>query len=271
ASMAHVFISYSRRDGDAIRRLQNMLVEAGHQVWTDQEIRGGNLWRTSIVDSIGSADAFIVALSQQSIKSNDVWKEVGIADEKKKKILPVIIEHVSVPPELQYQLQGLQFIDLAAEPVSGEERLLNDICAATAGSLPLTKEESKPSRSIVRPIDIPAGDVAETPYTCRKYDSEARGPHADGLLSRDTVRGLYEKKLRDCRKGSSSGYDDYKIANLRALLAAMEKNNIDAIDHLPGQLRPLPRELARMAFEILERLEDLGHRAVDPANYDHDN
>src|SRR5262245_39951135 len=35
ASMAHVFISYSRRDGDAIRRLQNMLVEAGHQVWTD--------------------------------------------------------------------------------------------------------------------------------------------------------------------------------------------------------------------------------------------
>ena len=51
---------------------------------------------------------FIVMLSPDSIASHNVVKEVSLASEKRKKILPLDLEPVEIPKNLQYALAGLQ-------------------------------------------------------------------------------------------------------------------------------------------------------------------
>src|SRR5204863_2637835 len=52
--------------------------------------------------------AFVVLLSPSSIESHNVIKEVSLASEKRKKILPLDLEPVTLTRELEYQLAGIQ-------------------------------------------------------------------------------------------------------------------------------------------------------------------
>lgn len=110
--MAKIFFSYSRKDTNQIEQLNDVLESANHEVWVDtQDIRAGAQWQTSIVQAIVESDFFLIALSQNSIKSDNVRRELVIAVNNKKKIIPVCIEEVELPYEMQYQLAGLQRIN----------------------------------------------------------------------------------------------------------------------------------------------------------------
>jgi len=110
--VATIFFSYSRKDTNQIEQLNDVLESANHEVWVDtQDIRAGAQWQTSIVQAIVESDFFIIALSQNSIKSDNVRRELVIAVNNKKKIIPVCIEEVELPYEMQYQLAGLQRIN----------------------------------------------------------------------------------------------------------------------------------------------------------------
>ena len=112
--MAKIFISYSRRDMDEVDSLIEVLESAKHDVWVDrQDIRAGAQWQTSIVQAIIEADYFILALSPNSIKSDNVRRELVIAANNQKQIIPICIEEDVEPPyEMQYQLAGLQRITI---------------------------------------------------------------------------------------------------------------------------------------------------------------
>jgi len=123
--MARLFISYSSKDAEATRTLADTLARAGHQVWIDKNIAGGDVWRVRIVDEIVNADAFIIVLSQNSTKSDNVRKELTIAADKEKQIFPVVIDDVRDLLGLQYDLAEAHRIDLRAE--AADRQLLNDI------------------------------------------------------------------------------------------------------------------------------------------------
>jgi hypothetical protein len=78
-------------------------------------ILGGTKWRRAIVDAIESADADLLALSLNSVESNNVRKELDLTWEFKKTILPVEIQRTAIPKEISYQLVGLQRIDLCTD------------------------------------------------------------------------------------------------------------------------------------------------------------
>jgi hypothetical protein len=123
--MAHIFISYSRKDVDAAIRLRETLAKAGYETWIDEEIPGGDLWKKRIVEAIEVARAFLVLLSPNSVTSDQVRKELDMADKRKKVIFPVVIASMKIPPEMEYSLEGLQQIDLVTSRDAGESRLLD--------------------------------------------------------------------------------------------------------------------------------------------------
>jgi len=108
--MSHdIFISYSSKDREQAEQLTELLASAGLSVWIDQSgIEAAESWSESIVDAIDSCKAFIVMLSPASILSNNVVKEVSLASEKRKKILPLDLEPVELPKNMQYALAGIQ-------------------------------------------------------------------------------------------------------------------------------------------------------------------
>jgi adenylate cyclase len=107
--MADIFISYSSKDREKAEQLTELLSSAGLSVWIDKHgIGAATSWTKEIVDGINNCKALLLLLSSSSIASQNVIKEVSLASEKQKKIIPLDLEPVTIPAELEYQLAGLQ-------------------------------------------------------------------------------------------------------------------------------------------------------------------
>ena len=116
--MKHIFVSYSRKDRKTVDHIVARLIEDGLEVWIDrEEITGGELWRESIVKAIDNAYAFILMLSPDSVASDNVRKEIDLADGAKKKFfVPVLLKAVKLPAKLRYQLAGIQWVEYYRTP-----------------------------------------------------------------------------------------------------------------------------------------------------------
>ena len=125
---AEIFISYARADRDRVLPLGERLREAGVTYWLDEgNIQGATLWGKEIVEAIRNAKVLVLFATEASFKSKNVAKEVAIASEWQKPILPVYLERVQVPDTLHYQLAGIQHVELFAEQ---EEEAFNGMLGA---------------------------------------------------------------------------------------------------------------------------------------------
>jgi adenylate cyclase len=107
--MANIFISYSSKDREKAQQLTELLASAGLSVWIDKSgIEAATSWSEEIVNALDACKAFVVMLSPSSIESKNVVREVALAFEKNKKILPLDLEPVTLPASMQYHLAGIQ-------------------------------------------------------------------------------------------------------------------------------------------------------------------
>ena len=127
--MGQVFISYSRRDADVVESIVSELEAAGIDVWLDREdITAGKQWRKQIVEAIDTADAFVLNLSPNSAASDNVLKELNLAEEALDPfILPVMLSEMKIPNEMRYQLAGTQFISYFLDSKRGVQDLITEI------------------------------------------------------------------------------------------------------------------------------------------------
>lgn len=127
--MGQVFISYSRRDKEIVESIVSQLEAAGIDVWLDREdIKAGRQWRKQIVEGIDTADAFVLHLSPHSAASDNVLKELNLAEEALDPfILPIMLSEMKVPDEMRYQLAGTQFIAYHKDPKRGVKELIDEI------------------------------------------------------------------------------------------------------------------------------------------------
>ena len=94
-----VFVSYSRRDAnDFAETLRDHLIsEYGMDVFTDvKNIEAGDMWSNIIEENIKTSDLFIIIITRSSLRSPEVEKEVLLAKEKNKKIIPCIYKGVNL-------------------------------------------------------------------------------------------------------------------------------------------------------------------------------
>jgi hypothetical protein len=111
--MVQVFTSYSRRDKETVDQIVDSIQDTGIDVWIDREdIKAGNMWRVQIVKAIDTCAAFILMLSPNSAASDNVRKEIDLAQDSGRTIFAIMLQTVKLPPEIRYQLAGLQFIDV---------------------------------------------------------------------------------------------------------------------------------------------------------------
>src|SRR5512147_2142793 len=107
--MADIFISYSRRDADVALQFAERLRTHGMSVWIDQHgIEASASWSGEIVRAINHCSVLIVLLSPSSVESDNVTREVVLAFEKKKRILPIELQAVTLSESLEYPLAGIQ-------------------------------------------------------------------------------------------------------------------------------------------------------------------
>jgi len=107
--MSDIFISYSRKDSEQAQLLTELLASAGLSVWIDRSGIGvATSWSGEISKAITDCKALIVLLSPSSVDSKNVTREVALAFERNKKILPIDLEPVTLPDDFAYHLAGIQ-------------------------------------------------------------------------------------------------------------------------------------------------------------------
>ena len=127
---AEVFVSYSSLDRDRVMPVVESLRGNGISVWVDEgNIHAADLWSEQIVQAIADCRVMVVMLSQNSTDSHNVVKEVMLASEQKKALLPVYLESADIPAKLQYQLAGIQHLELYGQD---KQIVLNDLANGLA-------------------------------------------------------------------------------------------------------------------------------------------
>ncbi|UCG25264.1 MAG: TIR domain-containing protein [Chloroflexota bacterium] len=142
--MGHIFFSYSRADQRTVDELIRQIEAYGYDVWIDREsIIGGDPWKAKIVEAVEAADVFLLALSRNSVLSDNVRTEVDLAQGAKTPILPVILEpHVDIPRNLKYQLAGIHRVDISTG--EGIQPLVEALASALEPTVPFRKPTHHP-------------------------------------------------------------------------------------------------------------------------------
>lgn len=98
-----VFLSHSSKDKDFVRQLAGDLTKNNIDIWLDEQmIKVGDSIAEKISQGLAESDYFLVALSNNSVQSEWVKKELNHAlvseiEEKKVKILPLKLSDCEIP------------------------------------------------------------------------------------------------------------------------------------------------------------------------------
>jgi TIR domain len=120
-----VLLSYSRKDKPKVDLIAAELERDRITTWRDTtHIPGGDAWRTAIVQGLDECDAVVLFLSPNSMESDNVRREVTMAEEQHKALIPVVLETTQISSGFRYSLAGLQHIDMTGDAyVSGLNQL----------------------------------------------------------------------------------------------------------------------------------------------------
>jgi len=192
-----VFISYSRSDQEICDRLAQCVSAHGVTAFVDRSMSGGSRWKGLLVRKIEACTMMVVLVSRNSDSSANVAREVGLAIEKCKPILPIYIEKVTLAGDLGYDLSGLNHRDISQDVprllqgVADEVKtIVSEVVKARGDRPPPTTFEGVPRKS----GGVPGGRligfalVCLFPIICAVGLSIA----GRGVLMRETSLGLSE-------------------------------------------------------------------------------
>lgn len=112
-----VFVSYARANQALVLPVIEGAKQAGRKFWLDQQgLKLGDGWAGEIVRAIRGAKGVIVMCSQAAFESDQVKREVYLADRYRRKLIPVFIEDAAPPEDFEYFFAGVQHLNLFDTP-----------------------------------------------------------------------------------------------------------------------------------------------------------
>jgi len=159
SSEIELFISYSSQDRERVMAIVAELETAGVRFWVDRaKIEGGAAWSKEIVLGVQGCKVFALMCSDACMRSRNVAQEIQLAWKYQKPYLPLLLEPISYPEQVEYFLEGWQWIEILDKP---KERWLPRVLRSLAreglsftGATPIGSGESllvqavKPDRGL---------------------------------------------------------------------------------------------------------------------------
>jgi TIR domain/Domain of unknown function (DUF4384) len=162
-----VFISFASQDLPRVLEVVRSLAEVGVRAWVDrQKILGGQNYGPEIVYGIRNCKVLALMCSDASLRSKNVKQEIQLAWKYERPYLPLLLEPTNFPDQLQYWLEGWQWIEVLDRPVTA---WLPEVLAALAkvdvqstrlsgGAVHSSMSSiSDQARPIVQPTTLPQG------------------------------------------------------------------------------------------------------------------
>jgi TolB-like protein len=144
AAMPDAFISYASHDVAVATALVEALERAEVKCWiAPRDVTAGARYADAIVRAISGARVFILVLSENSIDSSHVSKEIERASSKKRPIIALRIDAAPLTPALEYFLSESQWVEAQAgnmqEAYGKLIYAIRGLAAAAAGVAPAVR------------------------------------------------------------------------------------------------------------------------------------
>jgi len=103
-----MFVCYAHSDSEIVYTDLKQIHDAGINLWYDEGIQAGSSWRAEIATAIKGATKLIFFISEASLKSSHCLREIDYALGHDIEIVPVYLDDVSLPGELELVLNRVQ-------------------------------------------------------------------------------------------------------------------------------------------------------------------
>lgn len=189
-----IFISYSRKDSIEASNLVSTLQSKGFNVWFDQDgILSGDAFKRAITNAIINSTIILFLSSKNSNNSGWTAKELGIALDEQKKIIPIKLDNTPYNIDLRLDLVNLDYVNFYEK----------------------TARQSELSR-LIRSIEKLKGQF-NSEYIREDFDNEAETLFNRAKQNRENNKELYIKILRDAAElGSANAQINLGINLLRS-------------------------------------------------------
>ena len=125
--VARVFISYATPDRVIADEVLGWLRAAGHKPFLAHDPRegvgGGEDWKQRLYRELSAADAVIGVVTESFLSSEWCFAELGIADTRGCRLIPLRVEVGVVHP----LMRELQYVDYHADPLRARDRVLRTV------------------------------------------------------------------------------------------------------------------------------------------------
>ena len=106
----YIFVSYCHQDKQTVYPVIERLARDGYRVWYDEGINPGADWPEVIADHLSRCALCIAFLSDNALNSHNCRREINFTLLKRKPMISVAIENVTMSPGMQMQLSSAQSI-----------------------------------------------------------------------------------------------------------------------------------------------------------------
>lgn len=123
-----VFISYSRRDKNIVLPICKELQQRNTDVWIDLEgVYHGQNFKEVIVEAIEKSSIVLFFSSKDSNVSHYVQREIAIAVEARKHIIPILIDDTKFAKSIQFDLCNIDYVDYTQQDAEKAREIADDI------------------------------------------------------------------------------------------------------------------------------------------------
>ena len=174
---AAAFISYASADATAAAGVCQALEQGGIRCWmAPRDVLPGTFYADAIVGAINASRVLVLVLSQNSVASPHVVREVERASSKQRPIVTFRIDSAALPPGLEYFLSASHWLDASQGAGQGYPALVDAVRRLTAAG---TAPETAPLRpaattgSAAAGAARPAGTATARPTRTRALTASA--------------------------------------------------------------------------------------------------
>jgi TolB-like protein len=108
----YVFVCYAHGDAEVVYPQIVWLKEQGTNIWYDEGISAGRNWRAVIGEALIGAEHVLFFISRRSADSDHCNREINLAFEEGKSVIPIYLEDVELSADLKLGLARLQALYL---------------------------------------------------------------------------------------------------------------------------------------------------------------
>lgn len=226
-----VFLSHSTENAEIAKDICTALEDRGIDVWmAPRDIPGGKEWGQAIVNGIESSNGIVFLSSRHAHQSTQTRKEIEIADEFGKPIIPVRLDETEPPAHLKFHIALLQWIDVGTSPTEQDYERIAEAIREECGV-----ESGRDDEGDADGVDADVTDGSEL------EEAVAEGPQSGKEVREEIEEAI--GVLREQEEDVAEQVADAVQTELGGVPIELERRSVEFVEELRETLVELEKDL----------------------------